>query len=382
MSDPADRHLIQLPPEEMRALGYRVVDLVMDHLAGLADLPVAGGAGRGEMESRLREPAPEEGIGWRSALERVEREVFSAMSHVDHPRFFAYVPGPGNFVGAMAEALAAGFNPFAGSWVGGAGPAQVELVTVDWLRAACGMPEGAGGMFLSGGSMANLTALAVARHRRFGTGDFSRAVLYCSDQTHAAVDRGARTLGFRADQLRQLPSDDAFRIRVRDLERAMEADAAAGREPFCVVANAGTTSTGAVDPLQEMAALCRRAGMWLHVDGAYGAPAMLTDRGRALLRGIGEADSLALDPHKWLFQPFECGCVLVRDAAVLRETFRSVPAYLKDSDLGGDEVNFRDWGVQLTRSFRALKVWLSIQVFGLAAFRGAVAWGMELAEAA
>jgi glutamate/tyrosine decarboxylase-like PLP-dependent enzyme len=302
---------------------------------------------------------------------------------VDHPRFFAYVPSPGNFVSAMADALVAGLNPFAGAWVTGSGAAQVELVAVDWLRDLCGMPEGAGGAFVSGGSMANLTALAVARHRRLsGDGDSARAVIYCSDQTHSATERGARVLGFRPDQLRRLPSDDEFRLRLDDLARAVDADAAESRLPFCVVANAGTVNTGAVDLLEELAAFCRERGLWLHVDGAYGAAAVLADAGREALRGLGEADSLAVDPHKWLFQPYECGCVLVRDARALPDAFRTVPEYLRDSDLAVEEVNFRDWGVQLTRGFRALKVWMSLQVFGLDAFRAAVARGIRLAEAA
>jgi glutamate/tyrosine decarboxylase-like PLP-dependent enzyme len=162
----------------------------------------------------------------------------------------------------------------------------------------------------------------------------------------------------------------------------MEEDAARGLVPFCVIANAGTTNTGAVDPLREIAEACRAAGAWLHVDGAYGAAAALTGRGRALLRGLDQADSVSMDPHKWLFQPFECGAVLVRDAHALRDAFREVPEYLKDSDLSVEEVNFRDWGVQLTRGFRAFKLWLSIQAFGLAAFRAAIERGVRLAEVA
>jgi aromatic-L-amino-acid decarboxylase len=379
--DAPDRNL-QLSPDEMRALGYRVVDMIVDHVAGVRDAPACGGAPRAELERRLREPPPEEGRGWREVLDRVRADVLGPMSHVDHPRFFAYVPSPGSFVGAMADALAAGFNPFAGAWPVAAGPAQVELVTVEWLREICGLPAGAGGLFVSGGSMANLTALAVARHRRYGTDDFSRAVVYCSDQAHSSVLRAARVLGFRPERVRVLPADEAFRLPPADVARAMEADRAAGLEPFCIAATAGTTNTGAVDPLAELAALSRREGAWLHVDGAYGAPAALVGRARPLLAGMEEADSLSLDAHKWLFQPIECGCVLVRDARLLRDAFRMVPAYLKDSDLAGEEVNFRDWGVQLTRGFRALKVWMTIQVHGLAAVRAAVEWGIRLAEVA
>ena len=378
---PPDARL-ELSPDEMRAMGYRVVDLVVEHFAGLHDAPVHGAESRATLEARLREPPPEQGVGWEAALERAARDVLGSMSHNDHPRFFAYVPGPSNFVGAMADALASGFNPFNGAWVTASGAAQAELVTVDWLRAACGLPKGGGGAFVSGGSMANLTALAVARDRRFGRGDFSRAVIYAGDQVHSSIARGARVLGFAPERLRILPSDGEFRMDPAALERAMDEDARAGLVPFAVVASAGTTNTGAVDPLGETARICRRAGAWLHVDGAYGAAAALTERGRALLAGLGDADSVSMDPHKWLFQPYECAVVLVRDARALRDTFREVPEYLRDSDLSTEEVNFRDWGVQLTRSFRALKLWLSIQTFGMAAFRVAIEWGMHLAEVA
>ncbi|HEX8904780.1 MAG TPA: aminotransferase class V-fold PLP-dependent enzyme, partial [Longimicrobiaceae bacterium] len=366
----------------MRALGYRVVDMIVEHVASLTEQPVAGGATRAEMEARLREPAPAAGVGWEAALERARRDVFGAMSHVDHPRFFAYVPSPGNFVGAMADALSSGFNPFAGAWVTAAGAAEAELVTVDWLREICGLPQGAGGAFVSGGSMANLTALAVARHQRYASGDFSDAVIYASDQVHSSILRGARVLGFLPAQVRLLPTDAEYRLEPQALVRAIESDMEQRLVPLCVVASAGTTSTGTVDPLPEIASICRATGAWLHVDGAYGAAAALTERGRQALRGMGEADSVSMDPHKWLFQPFECAAVLVRDAHALRDTFREVPAYLKDSDLTVEEVNFRDWGVQLTRGFRAFKLWLSIQAFGVDAFRAAVERGMRLAEVA
>lgn len=365
----------------MRRLGYRVVDMLVEHAAGIAARPVGHALDRATLEARLREPAPEEGCDPDTLLDRLAADVFDAMVHVDHPRFFAYVPGPGSFVGAMGDALAAGFNVFAGAWAVASGPAMLEMVTIDWLRDACGMPATAGGLFLSGGSMANLTAIAVARHKLLGeeTGD---AVLYFSDQTHSSVARGARVLGFRSDQLRQLPSGDDQTLAPETLEAAIAEDRRNGRRPFCLIANAGTTSTGAVDPIAALADLCRRHGLWLHVDGAYGAAAAIAPAASAMLGAIGLADSLTLDPHKWLHQPFECGCVLLREGRDLAETFRTVPAYLKDSDAGLDEINFRDHGVQLTRSFRALKLWMSIQLFGLRAFREGIEHGIAMAERA
>lgn len=376
--DPA---ALDLPPDEMRALGHRVVDLLVEHWETLRDQPPGRCTDRATLERLLRETPPDEGRDPEAVLERVMSDVLAHMGRVHHPRFFAFVPGPSNWIGVLADTLAAGTNVFAGTWFESSGPAEVELVTIDWLRAWCGMGEEAGGVFTSGGSMANLTALAVAREVAL-EGALEDGVLYCSDQTHSAVERAVGVLGFGADQLRLVTSDDAFRLPVDAVARAVADDRAAGRRPFCVIANAGTTNTGAVDPLPGLADLCSEEELWLHVDAAYGGAAVLCDAGRRALEGLGRADSLALDPHKWLFQPFEIGCVLVRDRRLLRDTFRVLPAYLEDVEGEIEEPNFADYGVQLTRSFRALKLWMSVQVFGLDALRAAVARGIETAERA
>ena len=371
----------ELTRDAMRALGHRVVDLLTEHFATLPTLPPAFTGSRADLEQALREPLPESGRDPGAVLDRVMEHVFTNMCHVDHPRFFAFVPSPGNFVGAMADALASGLNPFVGTWLAGSGPAEIELVTLDWLREMCGLPETAGGLFVSGGSMANLTALAVARERKLGD-EIARGTVYFSDQTHSSVDRALAVLGFRPRQLRRLASDENYRLPPDALRDAVEQDRAAGSIPFCVIANAGTTNTGAVDPLPELARFCTGQGLWLHADGAYGAASMLSPRGRAALAGIEQVDSLSLDPHKWLFQPFECGCVILRDRNLLRDTFRILPDYLRDAHHLREEVNFCDYGIQLTRGFRALKLWISFQVFGAAAFRSAIDRGFELAEMA
>jgi aromatic-L-amino-acid/L-tryptophan decarboxylase len=372
---------LELTRDEMRALGYRVVDILVEHFERLPELPPADTGSRAELEHVLREPLPEKGQDPAIAIQQLTEHVFTNMCHVDHPRFFAFVPSPGNFVSAMADALAAGFNPFVGTWLAGSGPAEIELVTVDWLREICGMPETAGGLFVSGGSMANLTALAVARQTRLGEG-FAHARVYFSDQTHSSIDRALAVLGFRPEQIRRLPSDEHYRMPLEELEKAVGEDRASGKVPFCVIANAGSTNTGAVDPFPALAEFCRDRGLWLHADGAYGAASMLSARGRAALAGIEHVDSLSLDPHKWLFQPFESGCVILRERNLLRDTFRILPDYLRDAHRLREEVNFCDYGIQLTRGFRALKLWLSLKVFGAAAFRAAVDRGFELAEVA
>jgi aromatic-L-amino-acid decarboxylase len=372
---------LELTPEQMREFGYRAVDLVVAHLATLRGQRVGRTASRAELEELLREPPPERPAAPLDLLETLGRDVLPNTLHVNHPRFFGFIPSPGNYISAVADFIAAGFDVFAGTWLAGSALAEIELVVIDWLRQFCGLPETAGGLFLSGGSMANLTGLAVARQVRLG-GRTAGAVVYYSDQTHSAVDRGLRTLGFGQEQIRKLPAAEDLRLAPEDLRRAIVADRAAGRLPFCVVANIGTTNTGAVDPLPELLRICRQQDLWLHADGAYGAAAVLSPRARPLLEGLGEVDSLALDPHKWLFQPFEIGGVLVRDARWLHQTFAIHPEYMKDTDRSLEEPNFCEYGVQLTRSTRALKLWMSLKAFGVEAFRRAISYGLELAELA
>ena len=375
------KETLDLSPEEMRAFGYQVIDSLINYYENRAERPVAETLDADALAAILEEPLPYQGMAWQDALAQFQRQVVDTTNRVDHPRFFAYIPLANNFVSVMADALASGYNIFNAVWRQGPGAAQVERLTVDWLRQIFAFPVSAGGTFVSGGSVANLTALAVARQIQLN-GDMRHAVAYCSDQIHFAVSRGMRILGFAPEQLRQLPSDRHFRLSLAGLRAAITADRAAGKRPFCVIASAGTTNTGAVDPLEQLAAFCKQEDLWLHVDGAYGAPAMLTAEGKTALRGLEQVDSLALDAHKWLFQPVECGIVLVRDRRWLSQTFKETPEYLKDMEQEGDELNFMYQGIQLTRQFRALKLWLSLKVFGLDAISRAIAAGFENARLA
>ena len=372
---------IELSREEMRALGYRVIDMLVEHFSTLKDQPVGAKAVPNEIYGKLAEPPPEHGTPCEALLEQLQRDVFPSTMHVNHPRFFAFVPGPGNYIGALAEALSAGYNVFTGTWLGGSAAEAVETVTIDWLRQLCGFDEACRGLFVSGGSVANLTALTVARHVVLED-RLERAIVYMSDQAHSSLEKALLVLGLRREQIRRIASDECFRFPAGELARVIAQDRAAGNRPFCVIASAGTTNTGAVDPLPELRALCDAERVWLHVDGAYGAAAVLSPEGRRALDGLSLADSLSLDPHKWLYQPFETGCVLVRNGAQLRATFRLLPDYLQDVHRHSEEVNYTDLGIQLTRSFRALKLWLSFKVFGVAAFREAISRGFHLAELA
>ncbi|MGB5131442.1 MAG: pyridoxal-dependent decarboxylase, partial [Steroidobacteraceae bacterium] len=252
-------------------------------------------------------------------------------------------------------------------------------VVIDWFRQWIGYPACGGGLFTSGGSAATLDALVAAREHH---GAPWRPAVFLSDQSHSALERAARIIGVRPEGIIKVVSDSQYRICLGELDRAVSGARDRGLTPIAVCANAGTTNTGAIDPLPEMARFCAQQKIWLHVDAAYGGFAMLCERGKALLEGLNQADSISLDAHKWLFQPFEAGCVMVRDVAVLERAFSVHPEYLQDTRLGMEQVNFADRGLQLTRSFRALKVWMSVQTFGLAAFRRAIARGIELADRA
>ncbi len=365
--------------EEMRELAQRATELIVARIEGLRDQAPWHGASRATLEPLLREPPPEQGRDALAVLERAVREVLPVAARVDHPRFFAFVPSAPTWPGVVADYLAAGFNIFQGTWLGSGGPSQLELVVIDWFRQWIGYPESGGGLFTSGGSAAILDALVAAREHH---GAPARPAVFMSDQSHSALERAARVVGVRPDGIIKVTSDEMFRIRLGALERAVIEARRSGYTPIAVCANAGTTNTGAIDPLPEIAAFCIREKLWLHVDAAYGGFAMLCERGSALLDGMHLADSISLDAHKWLFQPFEAGCVMVRDVATLERAFSVHPEYLQDTRLGMEQVNFADRGLQLTRSFRALKVWMSIQTFGMAAFRQAIARGMELTDRA
>ena len=356
----------------MRRLGYRVIDRIVDHWETLDSQPPVVIGEAAALRAAVGGAAPEQPGDADEALDRLFDEVLPWTSRPIHPRFFARISSPSNFVSTLADAAASGFNLLGTSWVAASGPSTIELTVVDWLRSWCGMPAGTEGLLVSGGSMASLTALVAAREARGGVG----GVVYLSDQAHASILRDLKVMG--ETEVRVLESDADFRLPVSAVAGAVAADRAAGQTPFAVVATAGTTNTGAVDPLEELADLCSAEGIWFHVDGAYGAAAALCAPGRSALAGMERADSLTIDPHKWLFQPYEAGALLIREPGLLERTFGLSGEYLRDTF--GEEVNFRDRGIQLTRGVRALKLWLSVQVFGLAAFRDAVAQGLSLAE--
>jgi glutamate/tyrosine decarboxylase-like PLP-dependent enzyme len=368
-------------PATLQAHADQTARWLVEHFTTLPEQALGRRASRAEMEALLREPPPEPGTDFGQVLEQFRERVLPYFVRVSHPRFLAFIPGAPAFPAVLGEWLCAGLNCFAGVWAEAAGPTQVELVVLDWFKEWLGYPATAGGVLTGGGSEATLTALVVARDR-LAAEERGRAVLYGSDQRHWSVDRAALVIGLRPEQVRTVPAAADGRLVPAALARAVGQDRRVGLLPWAVVASAGTTNTGAVDPLAAVADLCREEALWLHADAAYGWPAVLVPEGRTLLTGIERADSITLDPHKWFGQPFDVGCLLVRDGRLLGETFAQRPDYMEDVAAADDEVNFCDQGLALTRRFRALKLWLSIKVLGIGWFRALVRHGGRLAELA
>ncbi len=365
--------------EELERAGQLVQAWALEHYRTLPEQRVGSVATPDELQRRIDHPPPESGSPFADVLERFKNDVIPFAFRTNHPRFLAFVPGAPSFPSVLGDWLASAVNFFCGVWLEASGPTQVELTVLNWFKSWIGYPGQSRGILTSGGSEANLTALVVARERvPFAQRD--KIVLYVSEQRHWSMDRAAKVIGLRPDQIRPVPAGDDLKLHAEALRQGVRADRSAGLLPWAVTANAGATNTGAVDPLGELAAVCREENLWLHVDAAYGWAAVLTDEGKRELAGIELADSITLDPHKWLAQTFEAGCLLVRDGKRLEETFAIRPDYLQDVEPREGEINFADHGIALTRRFRALKIWMSIQVLGLGWFRQLVERCCALAE--
>jgi len=376
----SELHKLQLSKEEMQQFGYQVIDTIVEHFdTEHTKKPVAFGS-REEMNSLFKLNPPENSSDFQDVLDFVVKKVLPNSNIVSHPKSYSFVPGPSNYISVLGDTLATGFNVFSGGWAASPAAAGIEITLINWLLSLFDFPmKTGGGLFTSGGSMANLTALVTAREERCGD-DFSKAIIYMSDQTHSSNIKAIRVLGFKKEQVRIIPTDKEYKIVIRKLNNAIAKDRLEHLQPFCIIASAGTTNTGSVDPLNKIAKICKREKLWFHVDGAYGAVAILSKKGSKLLKGISKADSLTLDPHKWLYQPYEMGCLLVRKHKWLSQTFTETPEYLRDVEGNASEINFYDHGIQLTRRFRALKLYMSLKTFGLKAFRKAITYNIDLAS--
>ena len=370
---------LDLDHATMQRIGRQVADAVADHLASIREQRVLTNGLPTATRRRLEGLPADAAVPFDDLLQELQTDVFRYAAREPHPGFMGFVPGCPTFPAIMGDWLATGYNFFAGVWTVAEGPNAVEHAVLEWFRRWIGMPEGTGGLLTNGGSGATLTAIIAARHAAVGDDPsrLPRLALYASDQVHSAALRAAWIAGVPRAQVRVLPTDEDYRLRARDVQRAIAADRAAGLIPLSVVVTAGTTNTGAVDPLDEIADVCAAEQTWLHADAAYGGFAAITERGARLLDGLGRCDSVALDPHKWLFVPFECGSLLVREPERLRNAFQVLPDYLRDVAAGQGAVNLADYGEQLTRQARGLKVWLGVKYFGLAAIRAEMDRAMD-----
>jgi aromatic-L-amino-acid decarboxylase len=363
--DPQDWNALQ-------ALGHQMLDDMFDHLRTSRDRPVWKPM-PAEVRKSFRAALPRQGQPAEAVYQAFRETILPYNMGNDHPRFWGWVMGNGTPLGMLADMLASGLNPN----LGGADHAavEVELQVIEWCKAMFDWPESASGLLVSGGSVANLIGLAVARNARAGF-DVRRDGLmsgrpqltfYASAEQHSSVERAVEVLGIGAAALRKIPVDDAYRIDIAALEAQIQADQEMGMHPIGLIGCAGTTNTGAVDPLDALADVAEKYNLWFHIDGAFGALAYLAPSGKERLKGLDRADSLAFDLHKWFYLPFEIGCTLMKDAEAHRRTFAAHPDYLEKATRGlaSGEVWFGDYGIQLTRSFRALKAWMGFRTYGV-----------------
>jgi aromatic-L-amino-acid decarboxylase len=376
---------LALSSQEFRELGTELIDRIADFLDSLPTRPVTRAESpaivRRELESERS--LPQHGADSAQLLHHAADLLFDHSLLNGHPRFWGYITSSAAPIGALAELLAAAVNPNVGAWLLSPMASEIEGQTIRWIAEMIGYPGDCGGLFVSGGNMANFVCFLAARQAKAASDvrakgmDGTRLRVYCSKEAHTWIQKAADIAGIGTEAIRWIPVDDEMRVDVRALREQITKDLEAGDKPAMVVGNAGSVSTGAVDPLPELAALCREFDIWFHVDGAYGGlAAMLPDAPKALA-GIGEADSVAVDPHKWLYAPLEAGCALVRDPEKLRAAFAYHPVYYH---FGVEATNYFDLGPQNSRGFRALKVWLALQQVGRKGYEQMISDDIHLAR--
>ena len=393
---------LDVSDDAFRALADRAVALVTDYFATIRELPIFPSRTAKEIATQLDAALPLDGPDTLDEVFEHCRRIIANSRHTSHPRFFGYVASPATPVGAFADLIVSALNQNVPAWRSAPAATHVERTTVRWLAQLIGYTNNASGWFTSGGSMANLNALYVAHRtkaRRYAEqkndtskpGDVSHTglwragpamTLYISDQAHHSIIKAADILGISRGQVRIIETDERFRLNVVLLQKRIEADLDAGLRPFCIVATAGTVNTGAIDPLDEIAAVAEKFDLWFHIDGAYGAPAALDPAKRSLFAGLARADSVTLDPHKWLYTPLDCGCLLLREPQLARAAWTQIEGaeYIRIFEESDDEsFAFFDYGTELSRRFRALKLWLLLRYYGVPRLAAAIAEDNALA---
>ncbi len=378
---------LDVDDEELQALSEKFSELAREYFATVSERRLFPATSGRALQDRFDQMPPSEAASLAALVADCE-DIFHGSRHNGHPRFFGYVASPATPVGAFADLLASTLNASVTSWRSAPAATQIERTVVRWLGALIGYSDDAHGLLTSGGSMANLTALLIAHRaksssRIFETGirDAGRAMIYASDQIHFSIIKAADILGLGHESVRLVPTDDRFCIDIDALRAIIERDREQGLKPFCVVGSAGTAATGAIDSLNEIASVARDFGLWFHIDGAYGAPAAMIEERKTEFAGLELADSVSLDPHKWLYAPVDCGCLLFRDQAQARKAFATEADYVKVHEPAGIEsFAFWDYGIELSRRFRALKVWLPLKYYGARRVAEAIADDIAMAQ--
>lgn len=383
---------LDIKTEEFRKLGYRVVDMMARYYDAIREVPVFPACTAAEVAARFDEPLPVKGQDPATILDEWESNVLRYASHLGSPRYFGFVNGSGTMMGTLAEALSASINMNNGGWKGAPAATEIERQTIGWISELIGYHKTCGGIFTSGGTMANFTALQTALRNTapydttvegLQLKDFTnRFTVYMSDhEGHVSITRVADLMNLGRNAVRRVRSKPDFTMDTEDLERRLDEDSADGYFPFCVVAQVGSINVGAIDPLREIAQICRDRGLWFHADGACGAVGAMLPEKKSQYSGLELADSVTLDPHKWLYIPYECGCVLVRDPEKLRRAYSLTAPYLHGSlPTEHTGMYYLDYGPQMSRGFRALKVWMSLKHYGVEGYRILLGQNVECVE--
>ena len=375
------KNLLDPSPEQIRSWANAAVELIADYLSTIRDRRVYPSTSSRQIRERLDSSLPEEPANFDELLHTFRDTLIELSRHNGHPRMFGYVQAPGTAIAAIADLLASALNANLTAWRSAPAAVEIERLTINWIKQIIGFNREGAGLFVSGGSMANMAALAAARRAKApaqiqnkGAQSCAKTLrIYASEETHHSVAKAAALLGIGRDNVRLVSVNERHKINLDELVAAIEEDRAAGHLPICLVANAGTVATGAFDPFRQIGEIARRFNLWLHVDGAYGGFAALAASTRPLFGSIEEADSVALDPHKWLYLPVDCGCVLYRDPEIARATFAHEAEYTRVIGQEADEAfAFWDYGPELSRRFRALKVWMLLKSVGLQALGEAI----------
>jgi len=382
---------LDMDAEEFRELGHSMIDAIADFYKQLPEARTASALLPDAMRAKLgRMDMPENGTDIAPVIEKFRKTFFEQSTHNGSPRFWGYITSSGAPVGALADLLASAVNPNCGAWALSPIATEIENECIRWLSQFMGLPGKWDGIVVSGGNMANIVAFIVGRKAKatwdirgkgLASPESRKMVVYGSGEMHTWINKAADICGLGTDSVRWIPFDDEFRMRPDALRRQIAADRAAGLTPIMVVGTAGSVGTGAIDPLPEIAKICKEFDLWFHVDGAYGAPAVALDDATSDLKGLRLADSIAIDPHKWLYAPLEAGCTLVRNREDLRDAFAFKPSYYQFDDNEGQEVkNYFEYGPQNSRGFRALKIWLGFQQAGAKGYRRMIADDIALAK--